>query len=80
VQANDPATVTHRDHTAGGAARENLVALDVEHHRAVAMPDDVEDMDAFEPKSSSVRAHHGAPGPHTVGHVRVFYCQLLGRC
>ena len=81
MQAYDPAAVADRDDTAGAAAREDLVGLDVEHHRAVVAGGDVEDVNALDTEEligPGAPRHTGTT--HTVGHVRVFSCQLLGRC
>ena len=58
-----------------------LVGLDVEHHGAVAAGSDVEDVDALDTEELiGPGAPRHAGTTHTVGHVRVFSCQLLGRC
>jgi len=81
VDAYDATAVADRSDTARGAAREDLVGLDIEHHGAVATGGDGEDMNALDTEELiGPGAPRHAGTTHTVGHVRVFSCQLLGRC
>lgn len=81
MQAYDPTAMADRDDTTRNAAHDDLVSLDVKHHRAVVTAGGVEDMNPVDTKkliSPSAPRHTGTT--HTVGHVRVFSTQLLGRC